>query len=49
MERVRLFEPGQITAMLEAAGVTVRRSFGSYDAAPLVPDSPRTILLGQVA
>jgi SAM-dependent methyltransferase len=48
MERVRLFEPGQISAMLEAAGVSERFRFGSYDAAPLMADSPRTILLGQV-
>jgi SAM-dependent methyltransferase len=48
MERVRLFEPGQISAMLDAAGVTVRFRFGSYDAAPLLADSARTILLGQV-
>jgi SAM-dependent methyltransferase len=48
MERVRLFEPGQISGMLEAAGVTVRSRFGSYDATPLAADSARTILLGQV-
>jgi hypothetical protein len=49
MERVRLFEPDQISYMLEAAGVSVRRRFGDYDASPPGPDSPRTILLGQVA
>jgi SAM-dependent methyltransferase len=47
-ERVRLFEPAEISAMLEAAGVTVRFHFGDYDAAPLAPESSRTILLGQV-
>jgi SAM-dependent methyltransferase len=48
MERVRLFEPGEISAMLQDAQVTVRFRFGSYDADPLEADSARTILLGQV-
>ena len=47
VERVRLFEPDEIAAMLEAQGVTIRHRFGDYDAAPLTPESPRTILLGQ--
>jgi len=48
VERVRLFEPHQISTMLEAAGVTVRYSFGDYDASPLTSDAARTILVGQV-
>lgn len=48
MERVRLFEPHQISRMLEAAGVQVRHRFGDYDASPLTPDAARTILAGQV-
>jgi SAM-dependent methyltransferase len=48
MERVRLFEPEQISQMLESAGLRIRHRFGDYDAAPLEPGSPRTILLGQV-
>jgi SAM-dependent methyltransferase len=48
-ERVRLFDQGQMSAMLRAAGVEVRHSFGDYDAAPLRPDSPRTILVGRTA
>ena len=47
-ERVRLFEPQQMVGMLEAAGVSVRFRFGGYDAAPMDPGSPRTILVGQV-
>jgi SAM-dependent methyltransferase len=47
-ERVRLFEPDQISAMLQAAGVTVGFRFGDYDATPLTTESARTILLGQV-
>lgn len=49
MERVRLFEPGQISTMLQQAGVQVRHSFGDYDGSPLGRETPRTILLGQVA
>jgi SAM-dependent methyltransferase len=48
-ERVRLFEQGQIATMLEAAGVDVQARYGDYDAAPLRPGSPRTILAGRVA
>ena len=47
-ERVRLFEPDQISGMLQAAGVTVGFRFGDYDATPWTTDSARTILLGQV-
>jgi SAM-dependent methyltransferase len=46
-ERVRLFGAGEIEAMLGATGVTVRERYGDYDASPLSPESPRTILLGQ--
>jgi SAM-dependent methyltransferase len=48
-ERVRLFEPEEIEAMLGQAGLTVRHRFGDYDASPLLPGSPRTILAGQAA
>ena len=49
VERVRLFEPAEMEAMLRAGGVRVRRRFGDYDASPLLPGSPRTILAGQAA
>jgi SAM-dependent methyltransferase len=49
VERVRLFEPGEIEAMLGRAGVIVRRRFGDYDASPMLPGSARTILVGQTA
>ena len=49
VERVRLFEPSEIAAMLGDAGIDVREGFGDYDAAPLGPGSPRTILAGSVA
>lgn len=48
MERVRLFEPDQISGMLAAAGVSVRHRFGDYDGTSLTPDAARTILMGQV-
>ena len=48
MERVRLFEPREISTMLEQAGVHLRHSFGDYEGSPLGPETPRTILLGQV-
>lgn len=47
-ERVRLFGLAEIEAMLATAGVQVRERFGDYDASPLGPASPRTIVLGQV-
>ena len=47
-ERVRLFEPQQMSDMLEAAGVSIRFQFGGYDAEEPASDSPRTILVGQV-
>jgi SAM-dependent methyltransferase len=45
-ERVRLFEPGDLSAMMTAAGFKVIASFGSYDGAPLGPESSRAILFG---
>jgi SAM-dependent methyltransferase len=46
-ERVRLFGAEEIEHMLEATGLRVRERFGDYDASPLGPDTPRTILIGQ--
>ncbi len=46
VERVRLFEAGDLTYMMSEAGFSVSNSFGSYDASPLSDDSPRTILFG---
>ncbi len=47
IERVRLFEPDEIVAMSERAGLTIAARFGEYDGRTLTPDSPRTILIGQ--
>jgi SAM-dependent methyltransferase len=49
VERVRLFEPEEIEAMLRRTGIAVRRRFGDYDASPMQPGSLRTILVGQTA
>jgi SAM-dependent methyltransferase len=46
-ERVRLFEPEEIAAMLARAGVEVLHEFGDYDATPPREHSPRTILAGR--
>jgi SAM-dependent methyltransferase len=48
-ERVRLFEPAHMIAMLEEAGLEVRHRYGDYEAGPLRPDSTRTILAGRAA
>lgn len=45
-ERVRLFDPGDLSAMMIAAGFTVAARFGNYDGAPLEDDSPRAIIFG---
>jgi SAM-dependent methyltransferase len=48
VERVRLFEPAEIAAMLERSDVDIRHRFGDYDEASLTRASPRTILAGVV-
>ncbi len=45
LERVRLFTPEELEAMLRAAGLTVQRRFGDYDGGPPANGSPRAILL----
>ncbi len=49
VERVRLFEPDEIAAMLEASGAAARHRFGDYDASAQTTMSPRTIMMGQKA
>jgi len=48
-ERVRLFEPAELEAMLRAAGVGIAHRFGDYEGGSLQADSPRTLLMGEVA
>jgi SAM-dependent methyltransferase len=47
VERVRLFEPEEIAAMLERAGLTITGRFGEYDGRALASSAPRTILIGR--
>ncbi len=46
VERVRLFTPEDLTALLEAAGLAVRDRFGDYAGGPAAPSAPRIILTG---
>ena len=46
VERVRLFEAGDLTYMLVSAGFVIANSFGNYDASPLNDEAPRVILFG---
>ncbi len=49
VERVRLFEPGDMIAMLTRAGVRIEHRFGDYDGHPMTASSARTILIGRTA
>ena len=46
-ERVRLFSPEDLVALLEQAGVAVAVRFGDYLGAPSTESSPRIILAGR--
>jgi SAM-dependent methyltransferase len=48
-ERVRLFTPGELGAMIESAGAGVRCRFGDYDGTPIATGSPRAILFAERA
>jgi len=43
-ERVRLFTPADLGAMMGAAGLDVQATFGDYDGGPLRPGAPRALL-----
>ena len=45
-ERVRLFSPAELKALITAAGLAVERRYGDYDGRPLTADSARAILVG---
>lgn len=45
-ERVRLYEPGELEAMLEEAGLRVRDRFGDYDGSPFREEARRLVLVG---
>ena len=46
VERVRLFSPDDLAALLGAAGLRVCDRFGDYSGAPISPEAPRAILVG---
>ncbi len=46
-ERVRLYEPEELRAMLEASGFRPQHVFGDYNGGELAPDSPRCIWMGR--
>jgi SAM-dependent methyltransferase len=46
IERVRLFEHGELIDMLDACGFDIADALGDYDGRPYAPESPRTILIG---
>jgi SAM-dependent methyltransferase len=47
LERVRLFEAGELAEMVESAGFSVSHMLGSYDGGAISPWSPRTIIIGR--
>lgn len=49
VERVRLFAADELERLITAAGCRVSHRLGDYDGGALRPDSPRVILIGQVA
>jgi SAM-dependent methyltransferase len=46
-ERVRLFEPADLMAMVCESGFDVRDIYGDYGGGPLTPQSPRAIIIAQ--
>ena len=49
VERVRLFTAKELERVITLAGCAMRFRFGDYDGGALASDSPRVILVGQVA
>lgn len=47
VERVRLFEPDELTGMVEASGYSVVELLGDYSGSPLDAASTRTILIAR--
>ena len=48
-ERVRLYEPGELTEMLDEASLPMRERFGDYDGSAFDGTSPRFIAVGRAA
>jgi SAM-dependent methyltransferase len=47
IERVRLFDIGDLSGMMVTAGFRIDAVYGNYDAAPYTPESPRIIMFGR--
>ncbi len=47
IERVRLYEPGELDSLLARAGLAPGPRFGGYDRAPFTRSSPRCIVLAE--
>lgn len=46
-EEVRMYEPEEIAALLDRAGLEPARAHGDFDASPLSPASPRQIVIAR--
>ena len=49
VERVRLFRPAELEAMLGETGIEVVARYGDYAGGPITESSPRAILIGRAA
>ena len=47
MERVRLFSPDELEALVTETGLVMEHSFGDYDGSPLARSSPRAIIFAK--
>jgi SAM-dependent methyltransferase len=47
MERVRLFSPDELEALVTETGLVLEHSFGDYDGSPLARSSPRAIIFAK--
>lgn len=47
IERVRLFDPQELAALLTGAGLTITRRFGGYDGGDMTPSADRVILVAE--
>jgi SAM-dependent methyltransferase len=47
MERVRLFSPEELEALVTETGLVMEHSFGDYDGSPLARSSPRAIIFAK--
>ncbi|MGH7541677.1 MAG: class I SAM-dependent methyltransferase [Gemmatimonadota bacterium] len=48
-ERVRLYEPDLLVALLAAHGLSLAERYGDYDGTPATRDAPRLLLVGRAA